>query len=80
MRNKDGTPNPIQENFDWKILLVYADKFIIMDSDQTPVFDRDATPGKIQRVIPFEYISLDCNKDGNKLCTIKEFQKIDPNF
>jgi len=33
LRNQDGTPNEIQENFDWKILLVYSDKFIIFDTD-----------------------------------------------
>jgi len=59
---------------------VYADKFIILDSDQTQVFNRDATPGKLQRVIGFDQVSLDCNVDGNKLCTVKELQAIEPTF
>jgi len=54
LRNQDGTPNEIQENFDWKILLVYSDKFIIFDTDQSSIFDRDATPGKLRRVIGFD--------------------------
>lgn len=80
IRSKGGEPLPLKENFDWKILLAFPDKFIIMNSDQTSIFNRDATPGAIQRVIRYDEVSLDCNVDGNKLCTVKEMMRVDPTF
>lgn len=80
MRFKDGKPAEIKETYDFKIILIYKDRFVFLETDQTALFDRNATPGKVVRSVNFELISLDCGLDGNKICNIEEFSLLDATF
>lgn len=80
MRYKDGKPNKLGETYDFKIILIYADRFVFYETDQGALFDRNAEPGKVIRTVPYDSISLGCGADANKMCSVGEFELMDPTF
>ena len=75
-----GLPNDGNEDFNYKIMLVYDEKLIFFETDQNAYFDREKPPGKLLRTVSFGEVSLDCGKDGNKFCMVSDFMSLFPSY
>ena len=70
----------ISSNFDYKVIIAFFDHLAIFETDQEQIFNRDKKLGKFLRNIYFDQFQLNCGEDQNKLCTIKEFKELNPDF
>ena len=80
-QNKHGDPVPSKTTLNYKIIYVFLDKMIIYGSSKAADAriepeEKTSKPEdeeKIERIINFGEIILDCDKNHNKLCHISEY-------
>jgi len=82
---KDGSPVISRSIMNYKIVYIFTDRLVFYTSvdsgsaslEQEAVVELKEQESRIERVINFGEIILDCGKFKNKLCHAQEYNKID---
>ena len=88
VQGKDGEPLPLRTILNYKVLYIFTDRIVFYTSSDSgsPSLEADDTTdqvdkieSKMERVINYGDILLDCGKYNNKLCHAQEYPQIDKN-